>query len=82
MFLLRHININIPKLFTSVQFILLLPYLLNLGYAFIEKDSFTADSLIAVYQTNINEIGEFFKSTAPIYVYIAIMFAVLLIIIF
>ena len=82
MFLLRHININIPKLFAGVQFILLLPYLLNLGYAFIEKDSFTADSLIAVYQTNINEIGEFFKSTAPIHVYITIIFAALLIIIF
>lgn len=82
MLLARHININTPKLFAGVQFILLLPYLLNLGYAFIEKDSFTADSLIAIYQTNINEIGEFFKSTAPIHVYITIIFVILLIIIF
>lgn len=45
----------------------------------VEKDCVTADSLIAVYQTNINEIGEFLKSTAPLYVYFIAIFALLLI---
>ena len=78
-FLLKRINISLPKIFAGIQFVVLLPYLLNLGYAFVEKDCVTADSLIAVYQTNINEIGEFLKSTAPLYVYLIAIFALLLI---
>lgn len=79
MFLLRRINVSVPKIFAGIQFVVLLPYLLNLGYALVEKDCVTADSLIAVYQTNINEIGEFLKSTAPLYVYFIAIFALLLI---
>ena len=79
MFLLRRINVSVPKIFAWIQFVVLLPYLLNLGYALVEKDCVTADSLIAVYQTNINEIGEFLKSTAPLYVYVIAIFALLLI---
>lgn len=79
MFLLRRINGSVPKIFAGIQFVVLLPYLLNLGYALVEKDCVTADSLIAVYQTNINEIGEFLKSTAPLYVYFIAIFALLLI---
>lgn len=79
MFLLRRINVSVPKIFEGIQFVVLLPYLLNLGYALVEKDCVTADSLIAVYQTNINEIGEFLKSTAPLYVYFIAIFALLLI---
>lgn len=78
-FLLRRINVSVPKIFAGIQFVVLLPYLLNLGYALVEKDCVTADSLIAVYQTNINEIGEFLKSTAPLYVYVIAIFALLLI---
>lgn len=77
-FLLKRINISLPKIFAGLQFVVLLPYLLNLGYAFVEKDCITADSLIAVYQTNINEIGEFLKSTAPLYVYVIAIFALVL----
>lgn len=77
-FLLRHINVSVPKIFAGIQFVVLLPYLLNLGYALVEKDCVTADSLIAVYQTNINEIGEFLKSTAPLYVYVIAIFALVL----
>lgn len=77
-FLLKRINISLPKIFAGLQFVVLLPYLLNLGYAFVEKDCVTADSLIAVYQTNINEIGEFLKSTAPLYVYVIAIFALVL----
>lgn len=77
-FLLKRINISLPKIFAGIQFVVLLPYLLNLGYAFVEKDCVTADSLIAVYQTNINEIGEFLKSTAPLYVYVIAIFALVL----
>lgn len=79
MFLLRRINVSVPKIFAGIQFVVLLPYLLNLGYALVEKDCVTADSLIAVYQTNINEIGEFLKSTASLYVYFIAIFALLLI---
>lgn len=79
MFLLRRINVSVPKIFAGIQFVVLLPYLLNLGYALVEKDCVTADSLIAVYQTNINEIGEFLKITAPLYVYLIAIFALLLI---
>lgn len=79
MFLLRRINVSVPKIFAGIQFVVLLPYLLNLGYALVEKDCVTADSLIVVYQTNINEIGEFLKSTAPLYVYFIAIFALLLI---
>lgn len=79
MFLLRRINVSVPKIFAGIQFVVLLPYLLNLGYVLVEKDCVTADSLIAVYQTNINEIGEFLKSTAPLYVYFIAIFALLLI---
>lgn len=78
-FLLRRVNVSMPKIFAGIQFVVLLPYLLNLGYALVEKDCVTADSLIAVYQTNINEIGEFLKSTAPLYVYIIATFVLLLI---
>ena len=78
-FLLRRIDVSVPKIFAGIQFVVLLPYLLNLGYALVEKDCVTADSLIAVYQTNINEIGEFLKSTAPLYVYVIAIFALLLI---
>jgi heptose-I-phosphate ethanolaminephosphotransferase len=78
-FLLRRINVSVPKIFAGIQFVVLLPYLLNLGYALVEKDCVTADSLIAVYQTNINEIGEFLKSTAPLHVYVIAIFALLLI---
>lgn len=77
-FLLKRINISLPKIFAGIQFVVLLPYLLNLGYAFVEKDCVTTDSLIAVYQTNINEIGEFLKSTAPLYVYVIAIFALVL----
>ena len=79
MFLLRRINVSVPKIFAGIQFVVLLPYLLNLGYALVEKDCVTADSLIAVYQTNINEIGEFLKITALLYVYLIAIFALLLI---
>lgn len=81
-FLLKRINISLPKIFAGIQFVVLLPYLLNLGYAFVEKDCVTADSLIAVYQTNINEIGEFLKSTAPLYVYVIAIFALVLMVAF
>lgn len=78
MLLLRRINVSVPRIFAGIQFVVLLPYLLNLGYALVEKDCVTADSLIAVYQTNINEIGEFLKSTAPLYVYVIAIFALVL----
>lgn len=72
-FAVRRLEINVPKIFSSIELIVLLPYITNLAYAFIEYDCITADSLIAIYQTNIFEICEFLRSTAPFYVYLIII---------
>lgn len=68
-FSLKRLDISLPKTFSAIQFLLLLPYLLNIAYALVEHDCITTNSLIAIYQTNSMEILEFLKTTAPIYVY-------------
>ena len=68
-FSLKRLNVNLPKILSLIQFLLILPYLLNIFYAILEHDCITTNSLIAIYQTNSIEILEFLKTTAPIYIY-------------
>ena len=68
-FSLKRLDINLPKILSAIQFLLLLPYLLNIFYSILEHDCITTNSLIAIYQTNTVEILEFLKTTAPIYAY-------------
>ena len=68
-FAFQYRKINISKIFSVIEILLLVPYLANIGYAVVEHDCITANSLIAIYQTNPVEIWEFMKATAPLYTY-------------
>lgn len=78
-FAFKYKKISIPSFFAFLEILLLLPYIANIGYATLEHDSITANSLIAIYQTNSVEALEFLQATAPWYSY-GIAIVVLLIV--
>lgn len=48
-FAFKYKKISIPSFFGFLEILLLLPYIANIGYATLEHDSITANSLIAIY---------------------------------
>ena len=78
-FAFKYKKSSIPSFFGFLEILLLLPYIANIGYATLEHDSITANSLIAIYQTNSVEALEFLQATAPWYSY-GIAIVVLLIV--
>lgn len=57
----------------AIELCFILPYCANLAYAGMTRDIVDVNAFIALYQTNIKEVGEFFLSSAPIYVYVVLV---------
>ena len=83
-YFVKYNRLNIPGLFSIIEIFMLMPYIANIAYGILEHDSVTANSLIAIYQTNYVEAMEFLKSTAPLYSYViaAIVLLVLYILLY
>ena len=68
---IRQLGYKFTGAFAAIELFFILPYCANLAYAGMTRDIVDVNAFIALYQTNIKEVGEFFLSSAPIYVYIS-----------
>ncbi|MGM9568783.1 MAG: phosphoethanolamine transferase [Phascolarctobacterium sp.] len=69
----RQLGYKFTGFLAAIEFAFILPYCVNLAYAGMAHDLIDVNAFIALYQTNIKEVGEFLLSSAPMYVYVALV---------
>lgn len=68
----RQLGYRFTGILAVVEFVFVLPYCANLAYAGMAHDLIDVNSFIALYQTNLKEVGEFLLSSAPMYLYVTL----------
>ena len=69
----RQLGYQFTGVLAVVEFVFVLPYCANLAYAGMAHDLIDVNAFIALYQTNLKEVGEFLLSSAPMYLYVALV---------
>lgn len=74
-FSIRQAGYRVTGFLSAIELLLLVPYIVNIGYSCMTLDVIDVNAVIAIYQTNLKEAWEFIINSAPYIVYIVALFA-------
>ena len=69
-FSIRQAGYRVTGFLSAIELLLLVPYIVNIGYSCMTRDVIDVNAVIAIYQTNLKEAWEFIINSAPYIVYI------------